>query len=325
MLLLLSTFLSSCASYQIRQKTDEDWSNMTVSGVQEILNSGIDMDKLEEEYGECLLNLACFNNTDINVIEELMNSGHTPNHCQLYAYYKNKTGDLQILLNDTSKLIKKGYTPTTQDFDTLIELYPKEKKAIKKFFFKYIEQDLQGYALGEISEHPEKSEEIIKRYGVRIPYKTILLTKLQSPVMQEKRNSKEWYALVEEIKKNNVKDGILGMKKEDFIVKYGVPDKEYKINADTLLLIYRNERRNNIPAISSTYSFNNTSNYYWISYYNTFDNTVQHSGKMNGYGSRNSFTTVSGGYMDIEQWEDVIYIDKNIVTGKSQRETVTTN
>jgi hypothetical protein len=29
--------------------------------------------------------------------------------------------------------------------------------------------------------------------------------------------------------------------------------------------------------------------------------------------------------MDVERWEDVIYIDKNIVTGKSQRETVTTN
>jgi hypothetical protein len=299
---------------------------MTVSGVQEILNSGIDMDKLEENYGECLLNMACFNNTDIDVIEKLMSVGHDSNHCQLYAYYENKSGNLQFLLNDTSKLIKKDYIPTTQDFETLIELYPKEEKKIKNFFFKYIEKDLRGYALSEISEYPEKSEEITKKYDIKIPYKTILLTKLQSPKMQEKRNSKEWYALVEEIKKNNIKDGILGMRKEDFIVKYGVPDQEYKINNDTLLLIYKNERRNNIPAISSTYSFNDTSNYYTgSSYYNAFDDTIHHSGKMNAYGSGTSITTLSGGYMDVERWEDVIYIDKNIVTGKSQRETVTTN
>ena len=325
-ILLCGTFLTSCASYKLRHMTDDDWKNMTVPEIQDILHSGIDMDDLEEDYGECVLNQACFNTTDINVLETIINAGHNPTHCDLYAYYENNTGSLQELLDDTSRLIKKGYTPTTQDYDALLEKYPQEQKKIKKFFDSYMKDYYQGYALSEISENPMHANEILKKYEVQIPYKTILLTKLQSPVMQEKRNSKEWYALIDEIKKNNIKDGILGMSKEDFVVKYGVPDKEYKINNNTTVLIYRNASRKNIPAVSSTYSFGTTSNYYnGKSYWNNFDNSVHHYGTTNGFNSGGSVTRTAGGYMDIEEWEDLVYVDKGIVTGKNQKQKVTTN
>ena len=313
LILLCGIFLTSCAPYYTRL----NWSNLSLEEAKKVIDNGPKLGSVEDQSDiGSTLKVACNTGANTDIIKYLVSNGSDPTQCYLTAYYcrRHDSGDnIDNLLDLTRFLLEKDAPLYNEHITTLTHLYQQDTKKINQFLFRLKPEVVKSRILGKISNSPQKVDQIIKESGIQLTRGEIALAKLESSAMQDKRNSKEWYELIDQIKKDHAQKGIIGMSKTDYITKFGIPDSEYKINDNTIVLIYRKENRRNVPLTSSAHSFNNTN--YYRNYF----------GNVNAYGSENTVITTSGGYVDIEQWQDEIYVDKGIVTGKNQKSKVTTN
>ncbi len=304
-----------------KYKTSEDWREMTKEDVLHIIQNDGNVNEKNKK-NRYPLTEACFNSSDPEVILTLLDAEPISRECALAIFMQNyfkvhhtndRNFDTQKLLTIIKSFYDRGVDVTSRSIEILMNATSDSEHAqITQFCKKNFKITVtDSYVLNKISLDPLNSEKIIKIYQVPVSRKDVLLTKIKSEKMFEKRNTTEWYKLVDDFKSENLKEGILGMKKEDFVVKNGVPDKEYKVNDKSIILIYTSETRQNIPISSHTSSY-------------SFSNGLWDSYGWNETGFGNSFTTTSGGYMKTNRWETVVFVDKGIVTGTSRRDLVST-
>lgn len=324
-----------------KYKTIEDWEKMTKEDILLLLANGADINEYNETKSNKYINypplaMASIYSDDIEVILAILEANPTEKTFYwspfIYSYRKKYIHNLELtgesysskrfldnLLNDILKIYKKGVRVNSSEVENILNNYaPGEyHNYVITFCRKNLGEAInEDYVLSKVSRNPLQEEKILKMYQINIPREKILLTKLQSLHMNEIRNSNEWYKMIDEIKKLKVKSGILGMTKEEFIMQNGAPDKEYKVNQNTTILTYIREERKNIPAFSNTssISFNNGS----------FNNGLWNGVSWTNMGMGNSITTTSGGYVKTDRWEDMVFIDKGIVTGVSRRDIIST-
>lgn len=317
-ILLSFAFITSCALIYANSsfiyKTNKDWSMMTLENVQTIIKNGGNVKERNAD-GYTPLTLICRYNVHVEIVKFLIENGANPKECHLDEYIKNisRKKNFNIVFKGTSLLLSLGVAPTSFAEDKMLSIYSDNQKEILKLFEKYKTYPSKEFVRNMILINPLEYKDILKKYNVSIPAEEVVLWRLKSKAMQEKRNKKEWYKLVDEAKKLGVKEGYLGMSKAEYIAEFGIPDREYKLNADTIILVYIQEERRNIPVSSQTiYSSSGSADY------NQYLNTVQSS----SFGV--SRTQVKGGYMSVNQWQNSVYIDRGIVTGIKRKDKITT-
>lgn len=333
--LLILSFLVMCgcaminANSSFRYKTSDDWAKMTKADVLLLLENGADINEFCEVENRPPLVMASEYSSDTEVILAILDANPTEKtffwapfiknyKTQKFKEFPNSKEFLDSLLNDMLKIHKSDVRVDRFDVEAILDNFTiDDHEQIATFCKKNFGITIdEAYVLDKISLYPLQDKKILKIYKIDIPRKDVVLTKIKSAEMNELRNSKEWYELVDEVKKLNIKSGLIGMSKENFVIQNGAPDKEYKVNQNTTILIYASEERKNIPALSNTssISFNN----------GTFNNGLWNNVGWSSFGFGNSTTTTSGGYVKTDRWEDMVFVDKGIVTGTSRRDVIST-
>ena len=296
-------------------KSEQDWKHMRLEDVKKIMYNGGNINE-KNTYGYTPLCMACRYNLHLNMIKFMIENGANPSECNLDEYIMNAStnNNYSLVIKGTSILLKLGVPASTYAEETLLKKFPLKQKETVNFFKEYNTYPSKTFLRDAITMNPMKYKELQNLYNVKATDKEIALWRIKSPTMQEKRNTKDWYNLVEQVKKLGIVDGNIGISKSNYITKYGVPDKEYKVNSETTILVYTQENRINIPISAHT-----TTSSYGTSRYNEFLDNIQ----TDSYG--HSHTTVRGGYMKVNQQQHNVYIDKGIVTGFKAKDKIVTH
>jgi len=317
--LLFVFILTSCAFIyghrSFSYKFADDWNDMTLEDVKKIVENGGDIHE-RNRYGYTPLKMACRYNLHLDIVKFMIDNGASPTECDFSEYVRNISlrNNFKLAIKGSSVLLSMGVPASSYAEEIMLNTFPEEQETIVETFKKYNVYPSKDFLRNAIIKHPMKYKELQKIYNVTATDKEIALWRIKSPFMQEKRNTKDWYTLVEQVKNLGIIDGNIGISKSSYITKHGVPDKEYKVNNETTILVYIQESRVNIPVSAHTSSYS-----YGTANYNQFFDNIQE----NTYGD--SYTRIHGGYMKINQWQQSVYIDKGIVTGVTVKDKIVTH
>ena len=250
--------------------------------------------------------MACMYSPSADVITSMIENGAKPYNCSLYDFLLNKKAHPASKRALIQNLLLLGVKPTSLEQSTILNqgLYPPKKfiELLRKYKISPSEYVIKQ----EVLASPLDYKAHIKNYGKDVGRENILIWIVSYPSFSKKyRNSKQWYELVDYIKKLKIRGEVIGMTKSEYVTKHGIPDQEYKINNNTIVLTYVKELRNNVPLSASSYS---TSSY------------IDLTDSVYTYGT----TYTSGGYTNVNRWKENVYIDKGIVTGiENQNQVIT--
>ena len=310
--------LSSCSIIYGKSsfvyKSPSDWRNMTVEEAQTIINNGGNI-KSANKQGQTPLSMVCQYNTHLSMIKFLIEKGANPNDCNLSRYVNNaaQQNDFTQTKRNLEHLISLGIKPNSETVDEMLYKFPDKHKEIVKFFAKYKVKASKEFVHHMIQKKPLEYKKILSLYNVQVSNREIALWRVNSIEMQKQRWNNHWYRLVDELKRLNIKSGEIGMSEADYHLTYGIPDKEYKINDSSKIVLYTQEYKKNIPIQArSHFYFITRSNY--ISIFNSDDTT-----------SYNPNSKIVDDDIHIDEAEIIVYFDKGIVTGSAKRDRAMPN
>ena len=317
-LLLPIILLSSCSIIYGKSsfvyKSPNDWRNMTVEEAQLIINNGGNI-KSANKQGQTPLAQVCKYSTHLSMIKFLIEKGANPNDCNLSQYVANsaKQNDFNQTKLNLEHLINLGIKPNSDAIDEMLYKYPNNHKEIVKFFAKYKVKASKEFVHYMIQKKPLEYKKILSLYNVKVSNRELALWRVNSIEMQKQRWNNHWYSLVDELKRLNIKSGEIGMSEAEYHLTYGIPDKEYKINNSSKIVLYTQEYKQNIPIQArSHFYFITRSNY--ISVFNSDDTT-----------SYNPNSKIVDDDIHIDEAEIIVYFDKGIVTGSAKRDRAMSN
>ena len=286
-------------------KSADDYRTMTVADVEQIVANGGDLN-VKNSLGRYPISMACIYSPSADVITSMIENGAKPYNCSLYDFLLNKNASFVSKQALIQNLLTLGVKPTSLEQEVILNQGLYNPKKFIELLKKYKISPSEYVIKKEILASPLDYKTHIKNYGKDIGKENILVWIISSPSFSKKyRNSKQWYELVDYIKASKARGGIIGMSKSEYVTKYGIPDQEYKINNNTIVLTYVKELRNNVPLSASSYSKS--------FYFDTMD-TVYTQGT----------TYTSGGYTNVNRWKENVYVDKGIVTGVENQDQVIT-
>ena len=250
--------------------------------------------------------MACMYSPSADVITSMIENGAKPYNCSLYDFLLNKKAHPASKRALIQNLLLLGVKPTSLEQSTILNQGLYHPKKFIELLRKYKISPSEYVIKQEVLASPLDYKAHIKNYGKDVGRENILIWIVSYPSFSKKyRNSKQWYELVDYIKKLKIRGEVIGMTKSEYVTKHGIPDQEYKINNNTIVLTYVKELRNNVPLSASSYS---TSSY------------IDLTDSVYTYGT----TYTSGGYTNVNRWKENVYIDKGIVTGiENQNQVIT--
>ena len=288
-------------------KSADDYRNMTVADVDKIVSNGGDLSAVNSS-GYRPISMACKSGANVDVIKQMIQNGANSYDCSLYDFFIYTTKnpyDRSVILKNVEDLINAGVEPTVLAEETILESMFFNPETVISLFKKYDVYPSQTYIKKLIINSPANYKRYLNLYKKQINERLVIEWILSSPYQKSLRGLSEWYEIVDKAKKYKIRNGVIGMTKEEYIMGHGIPDQEYKINKNTTVLTYIKELRKNVPLSARSYSTS--------SYFDLTDTVYTHGS-----------TYTSGGYTNVNRWKENVYIDKGIITGIENQDQVIT-